>query len=215
MVVVLFILPKLFRLGKGGQGLRATVNLSVILAVLLAVVTLTAPLVMEMSFSDYVYSTHYAKIFEQEGSGAVRFATVVSGVEVFLDSPILGVGFGSHRTASLLTSLLSNVGLVGTLAFLWFNIVIVRRAVRVCRRSRDPQLISVCYALLIAFGTLFPVMLIAKGMVALAQGWYWLILAMIETCHRLYLQQSAEVVDDAASEVLSATHGTSHQPSIS
>jgi len=197
LVLVLMILPALFRLGTKGSRQRSTLSFSTFFAVTVGVVVLAAPIILEASYLDYVYDTHYAKLFLLEGSGSVRSMTAQSGVEVFLKSPILGVGYGSHRTASLLTSLLSNVGALGTLAFLWFNGVIFRRGLRVCRRSADSVLISISYALLVTLATLLPVMLIGKSMIALIHGWYWLLLAMQEGCYRVYLRESApETVEE-------------------
>ena len=100
-----------------------------------------------------------------------------------------------------MTSLLSNVGVLGTAAFFLFNVLVFRRGLRVCRRSDNRELVSTCYALLVSFSTLLPVMLVGKGMVALALGWYWLLLAMVESCYRIYVQDSrAAVVQPAVDE---------------
>jgi hypothetical protein len=117
-------------------------------------------------------------------------------VEIFLQSPLLGVGYGSHRTSSLLTSLLSNVGLVGTMAFLWLNFAVFRRGLRACRGASDPGLASLAYALIVGMATLLPVMLIAKSMIALIHGWYWLLIAMLEGCYRIYRREAIVESDD-------------------
>jgi len=196
VVLVLMILPKLLRLGTRGTRQRSTMRFTTFFAVTAVVVVFASPIILETSYLDYVYDTHYAKLFLQEGSGLVRTKTVQSGVEIFLQSPILGVGYGSHRTASLLTSLLSNVGAVGTLAFLWFNVVIFRRGLLACRRSANPEMVSISYALLVSLATLLPVMLIGKSMIALIHGWYWLLLAMLEACYRIYRRETATTAED-------------------
>jgi len=196
LVVVLMVFPKLWRLGTRGSRQRSTLGFTMFFAVTAFVILLAAPIVLETSYLDYVYTTHYTKLFLQEGSGSVRSMTVQSGVQVFLQSPILGVGYGSHRTASLLTSLLSNVGAVGTLAFLWFNALIFRRGLRVCRRSANPELVSISYALLISLATLLSAMLIGKSIIALIHGWYWLLLAMQEACYRLYRREAVAMAED-------------------
>jgi hypothetical protein len=196
LMLVLVALPKVFQLGERGSRHRSALKFTTFFVVTAVLVLLAAPIVLETSYVDYVYETHYAKLFLQEGSGSVRSITVRSGVEVFLQSPLLGVGYGSHRTSSLLTSLLSNVGLAGTLAFLWFNAVVFRRGLRACRRSSNPGLTSMAYALLVGLGTLLPVMLIAKSMIALIHGWYWLLVAMLEGIYRVYRLEASATADE-------------------
>jgi len=188
MVVVLFAVPRLFRLGAKGHRFKSALLMNVLLALVLGGLVLVTPILMETSFLDYVYTTHYQKLFEEAGSGFVRLATVASGVEVFSKSPLLGVGYGSHRTGSLLTSLLSNVGVLGTSAFFLFNGLVFARGVKVCRRSGNRELVSITFALLVSFATLFPTMLIGMTMVAIVQGWYWLLMAMMGACYRIHLQ---------------------------
>jgi O-antigen ligase len=210
MILVMLALPRLFRLGIKGYRFRSALLVNVVLVVVVAALAIAAPIVMETSFLDYVYRTHYTKLFEEGGSGSVRLATVTSGVKVFLSSPVLGVGYGSHRTGSLLTSLLSNVGILGTLAFFLFNVIVFRRGLRVCRNSDNRHLVSICYALLVSFSTLLPVMLIGKSIIALVQGWYWLLLALVEGCYRIHRQETqatasaAEVAPSEGGAVIAA-----------
>lgn len=190
MIVALYSLPRFFRLGAKGHRLKSALLLNIFLVFVVATLVLVTPILMETSFVDYVYTTHYQKLFEEQGSGFVRLATVASGVEVFSKSPLLGVGYGSHRTGSLLTSLLSNVGVLGTSAFFLFNVLVFARGVKVCRRSGNRELVSITFALLVSFATLLPAMLIGMTMVAIIQGWYWLLMAMVEACYRIHLQEA-------------------------
>jgi len=196
LVIVLIVLPRFLRLGKTRARRRAALRFATFFAVTAAIILLAAPVLLETSYLDYVYKTHYAKMFLQEGSGNVRLLTAQTGVQVFLKSPILGVGYGSHRTTSLLTSLLSNVGAVGTLAFLLLNVLVFRRGLRACRRSSNEEVVALSYALLASLATLLPTMLIAKSMIALIQGWYWLLLAMLEGCYRVYRWEAVTTRDD-------------------
>src|SRR5262249_5285757 len=108
-------------------------------------------------------------------------------LEVFRASPLLGVGYGSHRTTALLTSLLTNVGLIGTFVFFWFNWELFRRALHVYRHTVDPTLAAVALATLIALATVLPVLMAASSIITLLFGWYWLLLAMMEATYRLHL----------------------------
>ena len=59
----------------------------------------------------------------QDGSVLIRFEAFVSSYELFLSSPIVGVGFGAIRGLDLLGFLLSTTGLVGAV---WFAFLIFR-----------------------------------------------------------------------------------------
>jgi len=158
------------------------------LAALFLVAVIAAPLLLNVSFIDYLTATHVAKL--QGGAGApVRMQSFEYSISVFAHSPIMGVGYGSHRTNSLLTSMLSNVGLIGTASFLWFNWVLFSRALHVYRHSANATLASVALATMIALATVLPILLAAVSILALVFGWYWMLLALMEATYRVHRAQ--------------------------
>jgi hypothetical protein len=162
-----------------------------IVALALAMAVLGTVLISIMSIAtggnilDYIVSEHVNKVLLMEGSTDVRAETIAYTIsDVFMKSPILGVGYGSHRSASLLVALLSNVGLAGTLAFVLFNVAVIRQGLAVLWDARYPELQVMAYALLIAMGGCFPVIVATQGLNGLMFGWYWLTMASLMALYR-------------------------------
>ncbi|MCS3697430.1 hypothetical protein GGP73_002133 [Salinibacter ruber] len=140
-----------------------------------------------MSFYRWLTDYHLAKLQgESVGSGSVRFlVTWYALTEVFLVSPILGVGYGSHLSLSLFSVLLSNVGLVGFGVFAGFLFVVFRNATRAARRAPGALQVIAFMALLIfvpLFGTLF----VAKATSAINYGLTWTVIALTESSYQVY-----------------------------
>jgi len=111
------------------------------------------------------------------GSGGIRMRTVLDGLEVASSSPIVGVGYGSHRTASMLVSLLANVGVMGTFLLLTFHGSILVRTVTRMLRAQSLEEHRYAYALSVSHLVILPTYLIGKSMVVFNFGWYWIFLA--------------------------------------
>lgn len=77
-------------------------------------------------------------------SGVGRSIANQLALQTFVESGGFGVGVGSARASSFVTTLLATTGLPGLIAFLGFATSLVR----VCWRSRDPQATQLCYGLL-------------------------------------------------------------------
>ena len=135
---------------------------------------------------DYVCQEHVDKLLARRGSGALRFNTAMYGFKLFMQYPVLGVGIGSNRTAALLSSLLCNIGLLGTVPFLLFNGIVLRNGLEVCQKTANVSLAIITLALLVSFASSFGVMLFGKSDTSLHFLPYWLILAMITASYRFY-----------------------------
>ncbi len=177
----LLVVPLLGKWGRPGSSITGRERLLVVGLIVLGMVVVLSPLVAGASGEGQMAS-HTRKLLAQDdgGSGYVRWQTMRVGLRVFARSPLLGVGYGSHRTSALATSLLSNLGVVGTCAFLAFNAVVFSHALGVYRSSRDPALATAAFAGLLCYCTVFPVLVFAQSMVSIAFGWYWFLMAMLE-----------------------------------
>lgn len=133
---------------------------------------------------------HISKIGGEYGSGASRLSAIkYTFNEVFMKAPILGVGYGSHKTSALFFTLLANVGIVGLTMFLWLNIFIFRRAWKAMVFTRTPDLAQITFAIITSYLSMMPLLLFVKSLVSILFGWYWLLLAMLEACYRLYKKE--------------------------
>ena len=169
------------------SGVKIVFKAAAIGGVVLAVAVVVAYVAFGFSLAEYVLQSHAAKVTDQAGSGAFRFYSLMYSLEeVFMKSPLIGVGYGSHRSLTLISYLLSNVGVVGTIAFLWFNAVIFFHAVKVMNRTEDSTLASFAFALAWTHVALLGTMFVGKSVVSFVFGWLWLVLAMSEACYQIH-----------------------------
>lgn len=97
------------------------------------------------------------------GSGQERLLTVSMGWRAFLDSPIIGVGWGSITSMDLVVRLLSNVGLVGAFVFFAFMLSTIHKLWRYTKYdfSSNYFLVVVSAANLLAFISYWAVISVA------------------------------------------------------
>lgn len=144
-----------------------------------------------LSLIDYVRHKHLDKLLIKSGSGAIRYDTAMYGLRLFIRYPLLGVGIGSNRTLAVISSLLSNIGLLGTIPFLLFNWIVFRKGMKVYRKSKNPNLAVITLGCLISFVSLFGIMTFAKGMASLLFLYYWILPVMIISAFRFYKTEAA------------------------
>jgi hypothetical protein len=142
-----------------------------------------------ISFYEWVTEYHLAKVQGESGSGQIRaYVTWYSLTEVFLASPLLGVGYGSHLSLSLVTFLLANVGLVGFGVFLMFLFVVFRNATTAARKARGP-LGTVAFASVLLFVPFFATLFVAKATSGMNYGATWTVIALAEAAYQVYRRQ--------------------------
>ncbi|MBA54425.1 MAG: hypothetical protein CMK89_08225 [Pseudomonadales bacterium] len=146
--------------------------------VLLAIVIAIAQ-ILDFNIVEYFLLEHLTKVTGETGSGPTRLLTILRSFELFMAHPILGVGWGSHRSTSLIAYLLSNCGLVGTTLFIVFNYLIILDSARNLLTTEDPKTRKEVGIWLGMFITLFFMMLM-KSPSFLTFGWYWFFAAKLE-----------------------------------
>jgi len=160
--------------------------------VLLVIASLLFPFLFEVPLFQYLYHEHIQKFLLMAGSGPIRWQIASHGFELFAQHPLLGVGYGSNRSSTLLTFLLSNVGLLGTLPFFLMNWVVFRKGLSVYQHARNSDLKCIALGLLTSFGTLFGLMQFAKSESSLLYMYYWLLLAMLVASYRIMSQERTQ-----------------------
>lgn len=142
-----------------------------------------------INFYEWVATYHISKIQGYTGSGTVRLSVSLYTLkEVFLENPILGVGYGSHLSLSFATFLLSNVGIIGSGIFVAFIYVIFRNSNRVIRIDGGilgKMAFMNSFVLIPLMGTLF----IGKSAVVMIFGITWIIIAIAEATYQVRRQE--------------------------
>ena len=108
--------------------------------------------------------SNYEFILSMEGRGGSLKAGVNEPLQVFLVNPLLGVGIGNYpfylslasygtsvaTTGSIYASVITELGIVGSIFFLGFIGSIILGLLRLLRRGRDPWLRGLAYGTLIS-----------------------------------------------------------------
>jgi O-antigen ligase len=139
--------------------------------------------IFRFSLYDFFLKTQVAKLMLEYGSGPTRFHYITESLRIFSQYPILGVGIGSNRSTAMLPSLLSNIGLIGTLPFLLFHLYIFRNVFNLYLKSNDENML-LSASLFTTFLTLFMLMSIARSISSLYFIHYWVLLAMMSRISR-------------------------------
>ncbi len=139
-----------------------------------------------MPFYEWIAQYHLAKLEGEAGSGMIRlYVSRYTMTEVFAASPILGVGYGSHLSLSLVTFLLANVGLLGFGVFLAFLYVVFRNAKTAARGARGP-VGAMAFMAVVTFVPFLGTLFIAKSTSAMNYGVTWTVIALAEATYQVY-----------------------------
>ena len=180
-----FALSRLRRAKVMGGGAMRTAIMGLCVILTLSVAVMAMQIIGNFRFSEYLLGEHVAKIVSGTGSGGMRMDTIsYTLTEVVGNSPVLGVGWGSHRSGTTLTGLLASVGIVGTAAYLAFFCSSIFNGFYVGRTSRDNQLKQVSYELTVACAVVAGVTLVAYPALFLFP-WQWCLVAAIDAAVRL------------------------------
>lgn len=87
----------------------------------------------EADFSETLKEMTIAKL--SSGSGQERMRREVLGFDIYKNSPIFGVGFGSFRTFTLFTNVMVNMGIIGVLSLIYILFVVIRTII--VNRNKD------------------------------------------------------------------------------
>jgi hypothetical protein len=152
-------------------------------AIILVLYLVSAP----SSLADFLYEAHYLKIIKQKRSIPVRWRYVVDGLDLFLQYPLLGVGIGSNRCSTLIVSLLSNLGVLGTCAFLFFILALLKKCLippSVLHKGHEAHAHILQMSLFISLFAFSIAALIGQGTYVLREPHFWLLCAMISALAR-------------------------------
>lgn len=153
------------------------------LTTLALVAVLAVEALMAIPVIELLVEQQLGKLMGKTGSGAIRLETLMHTIEeVFLVSPVLGVGYGSHVLPSLAGTLLGSTGLLGIVAFTGFNLSVVFRGIRYGIGANSVQTSALSVGAVVGLITLSVTLFVAKSLVSFVFGWYWLALAAVEGC---------------------------------
>lgn len=123
-------------------------------------------------FINYLFVNHVDKIEGDTGSGIVRYNTNLIALDIFIKSPIFGVGYGHNRTNSYFTFLLSNVGIVGFCLLNFFCFYLILMPLK--KLNNMPTDLKIhCIIYVIMFMISYFINFSFSSSVAIAFGWIW------------------------------------------
>lgn len=111
---------------------------------------------MLIIFYDFVYQVIDFAILSKSGTSSFknRIVSDIHSIKILFETSFLGVGMGSHRSASLLPHILAQIGIPGTVFFIMFSYYIFKNSL-VLRNTKFQHLIflypSVIVSQLIAY----------------------------------------------------------------
>lgn len=129
---------------------------------------------------EYILADHVATLQGAGGSGHVRLLYAWKSLDLALQYPLFGVGWGSNRAPSLLPVMISNLGFIGTTFFFLLNGIIYIKNINIHISSLGRldvllsfSFTSLLFSFLIAGALARPVALLHNYL------WYPLLLAMM------------------------------------
>ena len=122
---------------------------------------------------DYFIQNHLLKLIGGAGSGAIRFINFQHSIDLFMTNPLIGIGYGGHRSTTLISSLLVNLGLIGTFIFFFMIFNIIFKNKNVILNKSLPMGLSTA---LLVWTILSP---ISQTGVALLFPWLWLVIGLL------------------------------------
>lgn len=123
-------------------------------------------------FANYLLVNHVDKIEGDSASGVARLNTNLIALNVFLKSPIFGVGYGHNRTNSYFTFLLSNVGIVGFCLMNFFCLYLIIMPLKKLKNMPEDLKLH-CMIYVIMFAITYIINFSFSSTVAIAFGWVW------------------------------------------
>ena len=124
-------------------------------------------------FRIYLIQNHLLKLIGGAGSGAIRFINLQHSIDLFMTNPLIGIGYGGHRSTTLIFSLLVNLGLIGTFIFFLMIFNIIFKNKNVILNKSLPMGLSTA---LLVWIILSP---ISQTGVALLFPWLWLVIGLL------------------------------------
>lgn len=118
------------------------------------ITVLLLPIVLKMPITEFINVIIDMTIGKlSSGSGMERMGGFRLGIDVFLMSPILGVGWGSNRTFDFLSTLLSTTGMVGMGTYIYITYQGIKATVDTVKLSKSDKLLStISVSLVFALG---------------------------------------------------------------
>jgi len=135
---------------------------------------------------DYIYNTHISKLVDNTGSMPVRLKTIMLSLEIFQNFPLFGVGYGSHRTTSLASSLLANTGIIGFGTFIIFISYIIFSLGKIMKLTTDYNFYLISKYIILSIISFIPLLLVFIPIVGISFGYTWLIIALGVSIIQIY-----------------------------
>jgi hypothetical protein len=175
LLSVTFFVLLIFGSGQLLSGGSVNQTLVVILGLIVTVVVLVALVAFTSSEArDLIYLILFEKT--EGDSFRVRFDSDLQSVRILWESYGLGVGLGSNRPSSFLMFLLSNLGIVGFLLFVFFTLSLSGVALAQTKQSGDSRLADWAVAGVWGLWATIMAKMVSQPDLSFSPLWVWIFL---------------------------------------
>jgi hypothetical protein len=111
------------------------------------------------------------------GSGIERLNGFIVGINILLDTYLLGLGYGLNRTFDIVSTLLANIGIIGLLSFILMLLYPIFRIHKLKKKLYSKRQRAIVESIVIAFS--FSFLLMAISIPDFNNIYFWLFFAFI------------------------------------
>jgi len=192
----LFILLLCFFLFHFLKGRKKTniLNLRTLINFIVIIIFMSISILIFFNFFfdnpiSYFLEEHVGKILQTSGVGKARYIGAKYSFDIFLKSPFLGVGYGSHRTPSVFFTLLANTGIIGVVLFMLFNFLIIKKGIKVYKHNPNTEISIVMLALTLVSIIYVFFIIFAHPVLFINFFFYWIVLALISASYKIQIKK--------------------------
>jgi hypothetical protein len=125
-------------------------------------------------------------------SGKERSSTIFVALSIFMQNPIIGTGFGKSRSFDLITTILSNTGILGLLSFIMMILAAINLTTDVEKSTVNRLFKSLAYGL--RYSLIMGLFAMCISIPDLVFQFFWLILSFISSLHNISYKESKHCV---------------------
>lgn len=164
------------------------IKISALIISLTLIVFIVLAFIFDIGYSDMVniFKVFTTEKVSTEGPGQIRLILFKEGISILRESFFMGTGWGTNRTVDLLSTLLANIGVFGTILFITMVAVPLRYSFSLYKSvcNLNHEMAIVCYSIFCAFMAALFLNLIAIPDFSFM--YYWVVFGLLLSLPKVY-----------------------------